>query len=113
MESKGFEAVKDALRRNRELEVIARVGFSLQRAIEQAQKQHSTKRERRTWQTLLTAAAFGDDEEEGSMMSAECKAGAIGVCKQTFNFTVDRAERLRADLHPTEAKKGGVNWFWP
>ena len=46
-------------------------------------------------------------------MSAERKADAIGVCKQTFNFAVDRAERLRADLHPTEARKSGDYWFWP
>ena len=77
LESKGFEAVKDVLRRNRELEVMASVGVSLQRAIEQAQKQHSIKEGRRTWHTLLTAAAFGEDEEGGSTMSAERKADAI------------------------------------
>ena len=43
LESKGFEAVKDVLHRNRELEVMARVGVSLQKAIELAHIQHSTK----------------------------------------------------------------------
>ena len=85
----------------------------MQRVIEQAKKQHSTKEGRRAWQKLLTAAAFGDDEEGGSTTSAERKADAIGVCKQTFNFAVDRAERLRVDLHSSEARKGGVYWIWP
>ena len=111
LESKGFKAVKHVLRRNRELEVMARVGVSLQRANEQAQKQHSTKKGRRTWQTLLTTAAFGGDKEGRSTMSAERKADAIGVCKKTFNFAVDHAERLQAELHPTEARKGSVYWF--
>ena len=43
LESKGFEAVKDVLRRNRELEVVTRVGVLLLRAIELAQIQYSIK----------------------------------------------------------------------
>lgn len=110
MESKGMEAVKDILRRNRELEAQARIGVSVQRAIEQAQKQHSTTEGRRTWQTLLTAVAFGD---EGESTSAKRKAATIGVREHTFNFAVDRVKRLRADLHPSEAMKRGAYWFWP
>ena len=90
---------------------MARVEVSLQRDIDLAHIQYSIKEGRRTF-TLLTAAAFGDYDEGGSKMSAERKADAIGVRKQNFNFAVDRAERLRADLHPTEARKGSVYWFW-
>ena len=111
--SKGFEAVEDVLRRNRELEAMARVGVSLKRAIQQAQKQHSTTEGRRTWQTLVTAAAFRDDEEGDSKVSATRKAAAIGIQQQAFLFAVDRAKRLRTDLHPDEAIKGDVYWFWP
>lgn len=113
MESKGVEAAKDNLLRNRELEAQAKIGVSVQRAIEQAQKQHSTKEGRRTCQALLTAAAFGDDEESAPKMSAKRKAATIGVREHTFNFAVDRVKRSRADLHPSEAIKRGVYWFWP
>ena len=107
--SKGIEAVEDVLRRNRELEAMARLGVSLKRAIHQAQKQHSTTEGRRTWQTLVTVAAFRDDEEGDSKVSATRKAAAIGIRQQTFLFAVDRAKRLRADLHPDEAID--VYWF--
>ena len=112
LESKGFEAVEGVLRRNRELEAMARVGVSLKRTIQQAQKQHSTTERRRTWQTLVSAVAFRDNEEGDSKVSATRKAAGIGIRQQTF-FAVDRAKRLRADLHPDEAIKGDVYWFWP
>ena len=95
------------------MEAMATVGVSLKRAIQQAQKQHSTTVGRRTWQTLVTAAAFRDDEEGDSKVSATRKAAAIGIRQQTFLFAVDRAKRLRADLHPDEAIKGDIYWFWP
>ena len=111
--SKGFEAVEDVLRRNRELEAMARVGVPLKRVIQKAQKRHSTTEGRRTWQTLVTAAAFRNDEEGDSKVSATRKATTIGIRQQTFLFAVDRAKRLRADRHPDEAIKGDVYWFWP
>lgn len=36
-----------------------------------------------------------------------------GSRKQSFNYAVDRAKRLTADLRPLEAMKRGVYWFWP
>ena len=45
-------------------------------------------------------------------MSAKRKAAGIRVCKQAWNYAVDRVKRLKADLHPTEAIKHGTYWFW-
>ena len=68
MESEGSEAVKDIRQEIRDLKAKAAVGVSLQRAIKVVMKQNKTNEGSRTWQTLLTAAAFrrpaNDDEEE-------------------------------------------------
>ncbi|CAM9655297.1 unnamed protein product [Ectocarpus sp. 4 AP-2014] len=82
---------------------MARVEASLKRAIEQAQKQRSTSDGHRTWQTLLTAATFMVEDEEGSQLSAQRTAAAIDVRKQRFNFAVGRADKWNPDLHSTEA----------
>ncbi|CAB1103201.1 unnamed protein product [Ectocarpus sp. CCAP 1310/34] len=111
--SKGLDAAKEVRRRIRELDVLARVGASLKRAIEQAQKQRSTSDGHRTWQTLLTAAAFMVEDEEGSQLSAQRTAAAINVRRQSFNFAVGRAKKLNPDVRPTEALKDGVYWFSP
>ena len=69
LESEGSEAVKDIRQEIRDLKAKAAVGVSLQRAIKVVMKQNKTNEGSRTWQTLLTAAAFcrpaNDDEEEG------------------------------------------------
>ena len=99
------------------------MGVSLQRAIAVAMKQNKTKEGNRTWQTLLTAAAFRrqadeDAEEEGGEdgampMSSKRKAAAMGVREKAWCYAVQRMKQLRADLHPTEAITNGVYWFWP
>ena len=113
LEAQGSKAAKDIRHHIQELGAKASVAISLERAIEQAKKQNGTKEGNRAWQALLTAAAFGSGEEGGSTMSTKRKAAAIGVREQSFNYAVDRAKRLKADLHPFEAIKRGIYWFWP
>lgn len=113
MESKGSKAAKDICHRMQELEAKASVGFSMDKVIEQVQKQHSTNEGRRTRQKLLSAAVFRGDEEGTSPKSVKRKAGAIGIREHTLNLAVDRVKRLKADLHPAEAITRGVYWFCP
>ena len=88
-------------------------------------KQNKTNEGSRTWQTLLTVTAFRrpasddeeeeeeEDEEEAMSISSKRKAAAIGVTKKTWCYAVKRMKQLRADLHPTEAIKNGIYYFWP
>ena len=79
----------DILREVRDLKAKAEMGVALERAIETAKKHNKTNEGRRTWQTLLTAAAFRrpvnddqeaeEEEEEPASMSSKWKAGALGV----------------------------------
>ena len=86
--SKGLEVANDIHREIRDLRARAAVGVALETA-----KQHNKINEgRRTWQTLLAAAAFhrpaNDDEEEKeeedgpTSMSVKRKAAALGVTEQ-------------------------------
>ena len=126
MESKGSKAAKDIRQEIRDLKAKATVGVSLQRAIKVAMKQkNKTNEGSHTWQTLLTAAAFRrpanddeeeeeeEEEEEAMSMSNNHKAAAMGVTKKAWCYAVKCVKQLRADLHPTEAIKNGVYWFWP
>lgn len=69
LEEKGVRAAKDVRGKIQELEAKASVAVSLGRALEQAKKRNKTNEGNRTWQTLLTAAAFpaGDDEETSTI----------------------------------------------
>lgn len=121
--SKGLQAAKDIREEIRDLEAKAIVGVSLKRAIEVAQKQNCTDEGRRTWQTLLTAAAFSPpandeeeeeaEEEDSTLMPAKRKAAAVGVTEKAWSHALKRAKGLKADIHPTEAIKQGAYWFWP
>lgn len=67
-ESKGLQVAKDVRREMRDPRAKVAVGVSVQRAIKVATKQSTTTEGRRTWQTLLTAAAFrrsADGDVEG------------------------------------------------
>lgn len=114
LEGIGSTFAKEARVRMAELEAKASTAVSVERALEQAEKQRRTVDGSRTWQTILTAAAFPlADDEGGSSMSAKRKAAALGVRKQAFNSAVERGKKLVSDLNPTEAMKKGVYWFWP
>ena len=113
----------DILREVRDLKAKAEVGVALERAIEMAKKHNKTNEGRRSWQTLLTAAAFRrpvnddqeaeEEEEEPASMSSKRKAGALGVREWAWSYAVKRVKQLQADLHPREAIKKCVYWFWP
>ncbi|CAM9826993.1 unnamed protein product [Ectocarpus fasciculatus] len=114
LEEIGSTFAKDTRKRLRELEDKVSTAVSLERAIEQARKQRRTKEGSRTLQTILTAAAFPvDGVDEVPSLSAAPRAKALGVCEHTFNSAVERAKNLLPNLHPTEAIKRGVYWFWP
>lgn len=92
------------------------MAVSLERPVEEAHKQNGANEGSRTWQTLLTAAAFpaGDDvgdDEEALPLSTQRKAAALGVRKESFNVVVARVKRLKADLNPTAVIKAGAYWF--
>ncbi|CAM9836298.1 unnamed protein product [Pylaiella littoralis] len=46
-------------------------------------------------------------------MTNRRKAAAMGVRENAWCYAVKRAKQLQADLHPMEAIKKGVYWFWP
>ncbi|CAM9708533.1 unnamed protein product [Ectocarpus sp. 4 AP-2014] len=114
LEKVGSTFAKDTIVCLRELEAKASTSASLERAIEQAEKQRRTIEGRHTLQTILTAAAFPVDDVNGApSISAKRRAAAMGVQERAFNFAAERAKKLLSDLHPTEAIKRGVFWFWP
>ncbi|CAB1121097.1 unnamed protein product [Ectocarpus sp. CCAP 1310/34] len=114
LEGTGSKFAKETRVLLRELEAKVSAAVSLERAIEQAQKQRSTKEGSRTFQMILTAAAFPvDDVDEAPSVSARRRAAALGVREQAFNFAAERAKKLLSDLQPTEEIKRGVYWFWP
>lgn len=114
LEKIGSQFAKDTRVRLRELEVSASTATSLELALQQAQKQRRTTEGHRTFQTILTAAAFGEADDDGdSSTSGRRRAAALGVNEKAFNFAAARAKKLMADLSPAEAIKNGVYWFWP
>ena len=123
LEPKGLEVAADIRREVRDLKAKAAVGVALEGAIEVAKKQNKTSEGHRTWQTLLTAAAFRrpanddqeaeEEEEEPTLMSNKRKAAALGVREAAWSYAVKRVKQLQADLHPREAIEKGVYWFWP
>ncbi|CAM9723184.1 unnamed protein product [Ectocarpus sp. 12 AP-2014] len=113
LENIGSTFAKDTRKRLRELEAKASTVGSLERAIEKAQKQRRTNEGSRTLQTILTAAAFPVDDVEASSISVRRRAATLGVREHAFKFAAERAKKLLSDLHPTEAIKRGVYWFWP
>ena len=102
LESKGLEVAADIRREVRDLKAKAKVGVALEGAIEVAKKQNKTSEGHRTWQTLLTAAAFRrpanddqeaeEEEEEPTLMSNKCKAAAMGVREAAWSYAVKRVE---------------------
>lgn len=122
--SMGVKAAEDLLREMQDLRAKAAVGTSLQRAIKAAEKHKNTSEGNRTWQTLLTAAAFplpandhqeggGKEYEETKPASVKRKAAAVGVTEQEWSDAVKRAKLLRGDLEPLEAIRKGFYWFSP
>ncbi|CAB1115158.1 unnamed protein product [Ectocarpus sp. CCAP 1310/34] len=111
LEGTGSKFAKETRVRLRELEAKVSTAVSLERALEQAQRQRRIKEGSRTFQTILTAAAFPVDDVDGApSVSARRRAAALGVREQAFNFAAERAKKLLSDLQPTEAIKRGVYW---
>lgn len=80
LESNGLQVAKDIRREIRDLKAKTVVGVALERALGAAKKHNKTNEGSRTWQTLLTAAAFnrpanddGEEEEEEEAMSMSKK----------------------------------------
>ncbi|CAB1103076.1 unnamed protein product [Ectocarpus sp. CCAP 1310/34] len=113
LEGTGSKFAKETRVRVRELEAKVSTAVSLERALEQAQRQRRTKEGSHTFQTILTAASYPVDDVDGApSVSARRRAAALGVREQAFNFAAERAKKLLSDLQPTEAIKRGVYWFW-
>lgn len=128
MEDQGSELAKDIRREIRDSRTKSEVGVALERAIGVAQKQNKTNEGRRTWQTLLTAAAFPrrandgaeeedeeeeDEEEEPQSISGKRKAAALGVSEKAWRYALKRMKALEADIYPAEAIENGVYWSSP
>ncbi|CAB1097295.1 unnamed protein product [Ectocarpus sp. CCAP 1310/34] len=84
------------------------------KALAAASTQGRTNEGRRTFQTILTAAAFdGDDGDEPSRVTSKRKAELLGVHPEHFVSANKRVARLRSDLAPEEALGEGAYWFQP
>ena len=81
------------------------------KALAAASTQGRTNEGRRTFQTILTAAAF--DGDGPSKVTAKRKAELLGVHPEHFVGANRRVTRLRSDLAPEEALAEGAYWFQP
>ena len=81
------------------------------KALAAASTQGRTNEGRRTFQTILTAAAF--DGDGPSKVTAKRKAELLGVHPEHFVGANRRVARLRSDLAPEEALAEGPYWFQP
>ncbi|CAN0098399.1 unnamed protein product [Ectocarpus sp. 13 AM-2016] len=115
LEEVGSQFARETRAQMRELQDKARLGVALELAMKQAQKQGRSTEGRRTLQTLLTAAAFDEDNDgEAPSASGKHRAAALGIHERAFYLAVRRAKELMSDLHPAEAiRTRGVYWFWP
>jgi hypothetical protein len=89
------------------LEMVA----GTRKALAAASTQGRTNEGRRTFQTILTAAAF--DGDGPSRISSKRKAELLGVHPEHFVSANKRVSRLRSDIAPAEAIGEGGYWFQP
>lgn len=102
-----IELQKDGVQQ-RELQQFTE-GF--RNAVKAAGRHGRTNEGRRTFQTLLTAAAHGGD---GDMkLSLKRKSEIVGVHPDHLTSARRRVQSLEPDTLPTEAMENGAYWFNP
>ena len=89
----------------RELQATSR------KALADASIFYGTNEGRRTFQTILTAAAY--DGNGPSRVPAKRKAEILGVHPRYFSTARQHARLLRPDISPTAAMDEGTYWFHP